>query len=487
MNDYDGSIVIKTKLDLEDFEKSIEKLDKTQIDDKKVKISADLEELKKQRTEIAKEIEKYEEQISQMSSGVLREKVLTLPEFQEASAEISKLKPQLETVATSITINEMKLKAINKRISETPELQEEVKQKVEETTEAINSSTEAIKQETQVQEELNKKVNEYNGKRTEINVEKTNDGFKKLGNTIKSISLTALTVAISAVASLFGKAVEQSEVAKGRMEAIKQTINGYINMLAAKLEPLVLKILDLIEELLPIIMQIGDVLLDYVIPVVETLVDSLMWAIDKIVWIINNVGGVNTGLIKDNTKEYKEFADNTEKVNKNTQKTNKELSKLKKQLMGFDEMNVLNDSGGTGILGGSKDKSKSKEKEAAEFTETLLEAVGVYSDEVLKLRDKFKKNGFTKTFAELLSGTKEENEKKVNEIKPVIMDFFNGVATTRQNAITQFLKTPWINSFFGSNSDIDNKTTKITNANNTVKTSMDSVATKSKTDANIGL
>lgn len=282
---------------------------------------------------------------------------------------------------------------------------------------------------------------------------------------------------------------------------IKGSMDVIVDRIVTKLIPYLPKILQLTDMVLNIVLEIGDALGTVLWPMIQYIIEDTINGINKIITLINNtenslfgsVGGMwNLWHVGDDnglSSEAEKFAASMNKASKATKSSTKEVAKLRKQLMGFDEMNVLNDSGGTSALGGGGGAGAiatiiKGEQEAKKLQDDLLVAVGVFSRETLGLRDKFREKGFKETFTELLMGKKEENERKVNEIKPVIMDFLNGTATTRQQAVAEFTKAPWINAFFGSNSDIDNKKTKILDANSIIGTSMDGVASKSKTDAN---
>lgn len=508
-----GEIVIKTRLDLEEFEKDLEKLDKVQINDKKIEITADLDSLKKTRTKIAKEIQKYEDKISELSSGVAKEKVMALPEFQEASAEIGKLKPQLEEVATAITSEEMKLQAINQYISQNPALQEEAKQEVE-------ATTEAIKEETKAQEELNKKVDEYNQKKKpkilkdkKKDLEEKTDDIKDktdgIGSSFLSIGTLIKGLALAGFVSALGQVAEKSETAKKQIEQISMVVSHLIEDLANLLLPIAEQIIDFIYQA---VVYLGVLLEDW-------------FGIDLF----------------------------SARASDNLEKGVKSAKALRKQLMGFDEMNILNDSGGTGVLGGSGSSSKTKTKDpravAKEFKENIDNVVdeinndfatqagltarewilenipgAKYIDEKIiepirrllystglfepaekediekalggrmlgavaqkavdNMQKKIKSQGFEKTFLEMALGTKQANEKTVDELLPVIDNFFNyNKKSSKSNKDTQKrdlneTKTATVNTFSNMQTVVGNTATKIQqNATTTAQKWMSTLTT----------
>ena len=392
----DGDVVIKAVLDIDTFKKQIEDLDKTKINDKKIKLELDLENLKKQRTEIVKQMKPYQDQITNMSQGVSKEKILASPEFQEASAKLKELQPQLESIATEITTYEMQLNAINEQIGSN--VVEQVKEEVavKQTTKAVEEKTEEIEKQVDTQKQLTEEVKKTNKEQTQNTLSNTiNEATKQsntLGQTLSKIGKVVGGVAIASIAMIgfaMGMASERSETIKQAIEKIQAMVDVLINKLITMIEPFLPKILPLIEKVLTLIFQIAEALDKVLGPVLEGIIKAVGWIIDGIGWLIEQILSL---LGIDISKETSQFAKDLSSASKSLKGTNKEVSKLRKQLLGFDEMNILNsNTGSIGALGGIGG-GNSNFKKAVEKDKTALEE---FQDQLDKLGDYKFLGGYT--------------------------------------------------------------------------------------------
>lgn len=314
----DGTIMLGFELDTKEFEDELKDLDKYQIRDKKVKIELDLEDLKKQRAKMAKEMESYQNKITELSQGTLKEKVLANPEYQEAAAKLREMQPAYDQIVSDLTTEQMKLQMVNEYIEKNKELQIEEKAAVEDTKTAVEDTTKAIQKEAEAQKEVTEEVqktrNEKKKDNLQDNVDKAKKNSEKMKDSFSGIGMIIGGLALAGIAAAIGLAAEHSEEAKASLEQVAMIVSHIIEDLANLLLPIAEQIIDFIYQA---VVWVGVLLEDW-------------FGID-----------VFTARASDNLK-----------------KGVKSARALRKQLMGFDEMNVLNSqTGGTGALGAAGGKS----------------------------------------------------------------------------------------------------------------------------------
>ena len=308
----DGTIMLGFELDTKEFEEELKDLDKYQIRDKKVKIELDLEDLKKQRAKMAKEMESYQNKITELSQGTLKEKVLANPEYQEAAAKLREMQPAYDQIVSDLTTEQMKLQMVNEYIEKNKELQIEEKAAVEDTKTAVEDTTKAIQKEAEAQKEVTKEAEKTATEKKKENlqddVEKAKKNSEKMKDSFSGIGMIIGGLALAGIAAAIGLAAEHSEEAKASLEQVAMIVSHIIEDLANLLLPIAEQIIDFIYQA---VVWVGVLLEDW-------------FGID-----------VFTARASDNLK-----------------KGVKSARALRKQLMGFDEMNVLNSqTGGTGALG----------------------------------------------------------------------------------------------------------------------------------------
>lgn len=308
----DGTIMLGFELDTKEFEEELKDLDKYQIRDKKVKIELDLEDLKKQRAKMAKEMESYQNKITELSQGTLKEKVLANPEYQEAAAKLKEMQPAYDQIVADLTTEQMKLQMVNEYIEKNKEMQIEEKAAVEETKTAVEDKTKAIQKEAEAQKEVTKEAEktatEKKKENLQDNIDKAKKNSEKMKDSFSGIGMIIGGLALAGIAAAIGLAAEHSEEAKASLEQVAMIVSHIIEDLANLLLPIAEQIIDFIYQA---VVWVGVLLEDW-------------FGID-----------VFTARASDNLKSGVKSA-----------------RALRKQLMGFDEMNILNpETGSTGALG----------------------------------------------------------------------------------------------------------------------------------------
>ena len=363
-----------------------------------------------------------------------------------------------------------------------------------------------------------KGINDADNKLNDIekHIKNIGNSFKSIGKTLLKTGLLMMGIqsAMSMWRQSFNRVKEGHPELEKAMTHIQGAIDVIVNRFITRLEPYLPTILEFVDKILNIILQVGDSLLDVIFPILE----GVVWLVDKIVdglvWMYNNMSMLSyfTGTISTDTSE---FSSNAEKFANNIRKANKETSKLRKQLMGFDEMNILNDDGSTGninkiiedinkkpklntntikdIFGldeepGAGDVSKSIMKwlnpfyRGEKFGGLMAEWLfgdkydfetfpGVMGTTMGAVQEEIVSNIEKNPIIELMFGTKKENKDDSTDLEKVVKDFIFKSNQARQEAIDNFKKVPWIKAMFGGDEGteyLDETTDLIKNHNDEI-------------------
>ncbi len=303
----DGWITIGTELSTDKFDKQIADLEKKMQNEEKKKIEYNLEiNIKEQQLNRAKKVlEKLPQYIDQAQKKMsdLAQKMDTMS---IDSSGYSTASNQMNELEMRLKVYQNLLRTLPTEISKQEGYVESIKQK---------------------QGQINDKVAEYKAKIESVkldkqvgDVQKIKDGFNSVNGAISGAtkSIGRMILGIFSVSSAF-YAIRQA----------MSTLTQYNENLANQIQAIKLSLAVAIE------------------PIVNFIVNVVGKAVSLLGYILKQLFGIDI------------FARATalsfNKINKAASGTNKTVKELKKQLAGFDEINILNKDGTTGVgssLGG---------------------------------------------------------------------------------------------------------------------------------------
>lgn len=465
-----GEIIIRTGLDTKGFEKQLQalkdKLEKQEIDLNIINI--DYESAKRQLENIEKDLQKnqkHEEEIKNKLSEQLaiREQLAKQGKDTNIVNEtISYLYNELgQTTDESIKLTNSWLK------------QSDVLDKIEIKQQKQKSDIEQTKQKMV---DLNIEAEEYRKKmamsRTLKNISKRID---EIGKTMLKTGL--LMMGIQSTMTMFRQSFDRVKEGHPELEQAMDHIKGIIDVLVDKfvtmIEPLLPKLIPLIKRIVTMILKISDICMTILVPVIE-------WFIDTIEWLANAIADVvyylSFGLvdIRVTDKEVENLSTNADNFANNMKQSAKEAGKLRKQLFGFDEMEVLNDSGTTGAINNMKravdEAEKVKdvvEKTSEYYSHTgssgfghtsggrhdkvewyaleLGANLGVVGAQAVEAVESLKKS----PLIEKLFGTNKENKTESKDLIKLVKATIDDNIEERNKAIEELKKQSWFQAMFG--------------------------------------
>lgn len=409
----EGEITIGTRLDTDKFDRQVSDLEKKmqKEENKKVILGAKIEVQEQ-------EFERAREKTDELADAYQR-----LSQLQDTISK-GKATPQQFTMAQDIqnTYGSMEklelsfLKALNKQ-------------------DAINLKTEEMKAKYQ---EINDKVSEYKQKIESVQLQKQvaevnriKEGFNNVGGSIQNAvgSIGKLVLGIFSVQSAY----------MGVRQAIS-TLSQYNETLANQIQSIKLALVTIIE------------------PVVNFIVGVISKVVSFIGYILKTLFGIDI------------FARATalsfNKIKTGASGASKAVKEMRKQLAGFDEANVLNADGTTGLAGGVGgigggvndlanalgDMEKQGERVFKNFRKWLLGSdktsfKGIWEDNLKIFKKTFK--GWKDTLQPFASWvnknvwipTKEGFIKTMQDLSPII----NPIINAFKNMFENNLKPMWRN------------------------------------------
>ncbi len=307
----DGEITIGTKLDTDKFDRQITQLEKKMKKEENKKIEKEVE-----IADLQKSINQYDE---------AEKKVIELTQkLEDLRAERQKIMQQgdFRFVTPQGTVGfSNEYKDVEREIQKANT--DLIKQ-----TEIINSQGGSIdKNRTKLEkikekhDEISQKVSEYKQKIAAINLQKTRADVESVKSSINGVG-SFLESAIKKTSKLALGIFGIRSAYLGIRQAIS-TLSEYNDGLANKIEAIKLSLITAIE------------------PIVNFIVNVVGKIVSFLGYILKNLFGIDIFA--------RATALNFNKMQKGANGTTKAVKELKKQLAGFDELNVLNEDGTTGI------------------------------------------------------------------------------------------------------------------------------------------
>lgn len=303
----DGYVTIGTKLDTKDFDIKYEKLARD-VEKKEINIQVktqQAEQTRQQLEAVSKEIQQVENEMGEISAKAERFAYLNQKSLNNLTQKEGIEWFELSTEG----VEQQEAKLIN-RIAELNSQQSQLNTKLKEQNEAIEEANFKYKEATQRFSEYKDEVNSTNFSNIK---ESLNNIGNSMSNVIKKIGKWALAIfSIRSAYMLVRQAVS--------------TLSGYNDQIATDIEYIRFALATALQ------------------PVIETIINLAYKLLSLIAFIGKSLFGVNI------------FANATADAFKRTKKevggTGKAVSQLQKQLAGFDEMNILQENGGTSGGGG---------------------------------------------------------------------------------------------------------------------------------------
>lgn len=382
------------------------------------------------------------------------------------------LEKDLQNIENKTDVKDIKFNANTQSIQETEEALDGVESDVMNVEQIVQEMTNTFNEmfgtTIDWREVLQDMFNEPNDKAIDLSktIKKIGSGIESIGKSMLKTGLLMMGIqsAMSMWRQSFNRVKEGHPELQKAVEHIQGAFDYIVSSFMTRLEPYLPRLLEFADKILNIIMQVGDILLDVVFPILEGVVWLIEKIVDGLVWMYNNLSILSTytGTISTDTSE---FSSNAEKFANNIRKSNKETSKLRKQLMGFDEMNILNDNGSTGNINkiiediNKKPKLNTNtikdifgldEEETKWYALEIGAQAGAVGAQIVEAFEGLKKSNI----GELLFGTIRENKKELKEVEKNVKDFIFNNNKARQDAIDEFKKQSWVQSMFGSNEEI---------------------------------
>ncbi len=335
----DGSIVIGTKLETKRLEKELNSLkSKLSKQEQDLEItSIDYEKAQQELNRINQELEKRKNREQEIQQLIAEQKA-TMEKTEKGSSEYQVAEKRLEYYQNLLEENDTKLIKLYDDWDKQYDIVSKIETKMEGQQADVNETRMRI-------EEVNSALERANG----INLDGIKRKFEGIGNSLEKISrkvsrVGLQMVGIRSIASMlhqsFNRVLKRNPELQKAMEKIKAMFDVLVESIVKQLEPFLPKILPLVAKLLTIIYEIAQAIMSIDL---DSILTAIMWILEAVDLLINSILKL-LGL---------DFTKQTDKFAKDLKNAKGEAKELKKQLMGFDEMNVLNDSGGTNGLSGT--------------------------------------------------------------------------------------------------------------------------------------
>ena len=303
----DGYVTIGTKFDTKDFDAKYEKLER-EVNKREVNVQIKTEKAEQTRHEIEavnRELEETYKEMEKIAEDAERFAYLESKGLSNLTQD-----ENFEYVALTMQNVDKEEKKLVDRIGDLSAQQSKLNTKLQEQNQAIDEANFKYREATQKFSEYKEQVN----KTDFSNVKKSlNDIGNSISNVIQKVGKWALAVfSIRSAYMLVRQAVS--------------TLSQYNDQIATDIQYIRFALATALQ------------------PIIETIIQLAYKLLSLIAFIAKGIFGVNI------------FANATADAFNRTKKevggTSKAVSKLQKQLAGFDEMNILQENGGTSPGGG---------------------------------------------------------------------------------------------------------------------------------------
>lgn len=304
-----GWITIKTDLETDKFDKKYKRLeeDKAKLENKKIKIEADIETNEKELKnydELKNKANEYKLKLQEIAEAKKQE-TLANPEqvityggtdkYKQLVQEEAEIRAELSNVNSELNTAE-------KTVDSTANKNEILKEKLAE----INSQL----------QKNNEEMNKVKLEQHRAEVEKVKKGFDNVGNSIQSTVKQAGRM----VLSIFG-----IRSAVMTLRSASSTLSTYDQQYASNLEYIRFVLAQMIAPVLQWIISLASTLLNY------------------LYYILNAWFGIGKS-VNVSANAFKKAKVGASGVDKSTKSTAKNMKEINKQTAGFDEMEVLQDN-----------------------------------------------------------------------------------------------------------------------------------------------